>query len=171
MSFHFPLIKAILRPLFLITIFLNFASFAFAAPGNLDPTFGMGGKVTTAVGTEDRGNAMVLQPDGKIVVGGRTRPGATRYDFALARYNADGSLDTSFGTGGTVLTSLNRATAPEDEILALVLQPDGKIIAVGSARAASGAFISTGIVRYNPNGSLDSSFGNGGIVLINRVVD
>ena len=143
-----------------------------AAPGDLDPSFGAGGKVSTPIATEDRGNAMVLQPDGKLVVGGRSRPGATRFDFALARYNPDGSLDPTFGNGGAVLTSLERAGAPDDEIHALALQPDGKIIAVGSAVTfGSGALISTGIVRYNPDASLDPTFGNGGIVLIDRAVN
>ena len=138
-----------------------------AAPGDLDPSFGVGGKVSTPIETEDRGNAMVLQPDGKLVLGGRSRPGATRFDFALARYNPDGSLDPTFGIGGAVLTSLERAGAPDDEIFALALQPDGKTIAVGSAVTfGSGALISSGIVRYNPDGSLDPTFGSGGIVLI-----
>ena len=82
-----------------VTSSLLLAATVLAAPGDLDPTFGSGGKVQFAVGSEDRGNAMLLHPDGKIVVGGRSRPGATRYDFALARFNADGSLDTGFGSG------------------------------------------------------------------------
>lgn len=137
----------------------------------LDPSFGGDGQVQTAVGTEDRGNAMVLQPDGKIVVAGRTRPGAVRFDFALARYNADGSLDTTFGGGdGTVITSLS-ALASDDEALALALQPNGKIIAVGSMRNTGGGLIASGVIRYNADGTLDSTFGNGGIAIVDRAVD
>jgi len=159
--------------IFVSALFCVFFSFgeAFGAAGDLDATFGAGGKVQTSVGTEDRGNAMVLQTDGKIVVGGRTRPGAVRFDFALARYNADGTLDTSFGNGGTVLTSLSQPNGSDDEILALALQPDGKIIAVGSQRSSSGALVATGVVRYNPNGSLDTTFGTGGILIIDRGVN
>ena len=139
-------------------------------PGTLDPSFGVSGKVQTAVGTEDRGNAMVLQPDGKIVVAGKTRPGAVRFDFALARYNVDGSLDSNFGTAGRVITSLS-TLASDDEAWALALQPNGKIIAVGSMRNTGGGLVATGVVRYNPDGSLDPSFGTGGIVLLERAVD
>jgi len=141
-----------------------------AAPGDLDPTFGAGGKVTTAVGVEDRASASVLQADGKIVVGGRSRPGAGSYDFALARYNPDGSLDATFGSGGRVLTSLNRANAPDDEIHALSIQPDGKIVAVGTVKSSGGGLEATGIVRYHPNGTLDTSFGVGGILFVDAGV-
>lgn len=171
MSFHLSPVTTILRQAFQITILLIFHVAAFAAPGDLDATFGAGGKVQTSVGTEDRGNAMVLQPDGKIVVCGRSRPGAVRFDFALARYNQDGSLDTSFGTGGTVITSLAQPNGADDECLALALQPDGKLVAVGSQRSSGGALTATGIIRYNPNGTLDTTFGTGGIVILQRGVN
>src|SRR5437868_14905206 len=81
---------------------LALALSAYAAPGDLDPTFGSGGKVGTAIGSgHDDANAMVLQPDGKIVAGGWTVSGAN-YLFGLARYNSNGTLDTSFGSGGIV---------------------------------------------------------------------
>ena len=75
----------------------------------------------TTVGTEDdRGNAMVLQPDGKIVVAGKTRQGPVRFDFALVRYNPGGSPDATFGTGGTVVTSLGFSGGTDDEPWALL---------------------------------------------------
>jgi uncharacterized delta-60 repeat protein len=85
-------------------VLLGFCTFAAAAPGDFDPTFGGDGLVVSNVGTEDRANAMVLQPDGKIVVAGRSREGRSFPDYALVRYNTDGSFDTSFGTGGKVRT-------------------------------------------------------------------
>src|SRR6266545_3091173 len=119
------------------------------APGDLDPTFGAGGKVTTVFGGDSRAYALVLQPNGKLVAAG---VGPNR--FALARYNPDGSLDTSFGAGGKVTTPIGAANA-------LVLQPDGKLVAAGSNYISPSDFV---LVRYNPNGSLDTSFGVGGKV-------
>src|SRR3954471_2526926 len=86
----------------------NMHGAAAAAPqasGDLDPTFGTGGKVSTEFGsTLDQVNAMVIQPDGKILAAGAAWPGSPgRAHFALARYNANGMLDAGFGTGGTAL--------------------------------------------------------------------
>ena len=141
------------------------------APGALDPSFGNGGMVQIAMGTEDRANAMVLQPDGKLVVAGKTRLGAVRFDYVIARFNTNGSLDTTFGTGGKVVTSLGFQGGSDDEAIALALQPNGKLVAVGNARGSSGGFVATGVVRYNSNGTLDQTFGTGGITLIQRSVD
>jgi uncharacterized delta-60 repeat protein len=76
---------------------------AMAAPGDLDPTFDGDGKVTTDFGGDNLGYAVAVQPDGKIVVAGHSNSGGT-YDFAVARYNADGSPDTTFGASGVVTT-------------------------------------------------------------------
>jgi uncharacterized delta-60 repeat protein len=97
-------------------------------------------------------NAVAVQPDGKILAAGATFVGGVGNEWALARYNGDGSLDASFGTGGLVITDI----APE--IIDLALQPDGKIVAGGRG---SGNFA---LARYNPDGSLDTSFGTGGKV-------
>ncbi len=156
---------------FFVGLFLAVTGLTNGAPADLDPSFGVGGRVQASVGAEDRAFASVLQPDGKIVVGGRARTNRNFPDFVLARFLPNGSLDASFGTGGIVITNLNRATAPQDEIDALVLQPDGKIVAVGSARTTGGALVSTGIVRYETNGALDPTFGAGGIVLLDAAVD
>jgi uncharacterized delta-60 repeat protein len=134
-----------------------FALARYLPDGNLDTSFGVGGKLTTDFARGDsRATALVLQPDGKLVAAG-TAQGVTGHDFALVRYNTDGSLDTSFGNGGRVLTDFTGGT---DEVTALVLQPDGKLVAGGSTSAnATGDFA---LARYNPNGSLDTSFGDGG---------
>lgn len=93
--------------------------------GSLDPTFGTGGVAITDFGGNDRINALVLQDDGKPVAGGFSFAGD---DMALARYGTDGSLDSSFGTGGLVTTDLAGA---DDRIHGLVLQDDGKVVAAG----------------------------------------
>ncbi len=157
--------RAILRRIFQFTILLSFTGFAFAAPGDLDPTFGTGGRVQVSVGSEALAYAAVLQPDGKIIVGGKARTNRNYADFILARFNPDGNLDPTFGTGGVVSTNLNITSAPRYEIHAIALQPDGKIVATGSVRTTGGSLVSTGIVRYNPNGSLDTTFGSGGIII------
>lgn len=132
--------------------------------GGLDPSFGNAGKVSTAFdngGRSDEAQAVAVQPDGKILVAGASDQGASGYDFALARYNADGTLDASFGHGGRVTTTFGNG---DDKAHALLLQPDGKIVvAGGSNQGASGNDFA--LARYLPSGSLDASFGSGGKVL------
>src|SRR4029077_3317637 len=105
---------------------------ALGAAGDLDATFGSGGRLATDfAGNQDQVSALVLQPDGKLVAAGRTSTGplfgnSAGFDFGLARYNPDGSLDTSFGVGGKVTTDF---AGDFDGATALVLQPDGKLIA------------------------------------------
>ena len=132
---------------------------AQAEPGALDPSFGTGGKVTTAVAPTDSGAlALARQADGKLVAAGY---GSTGYneDFALARYNADGSLDTSFNGTGKVTTAIGPGA---DYAEALALQPDGKFVAAGWS--FNGSDRDFALTRYNPDGSLDTSFGTGGKV-------
>jgi uncharacterized delta-60 repeat protein len=120
---------------------------------DLDSSFGSAGKVTTDVtGRYEEVRALVIEPDGQIVAAGVAGTGVDQ-DFALARYNLDGSLDRTFGTGGVVITDFSGGS---DAAWALVLQPDGKLVAAG---VASGDF---GLVRYNADGSLDVGFGIGG---------
>jgi len=131
----------------------------YNANGSLDTSFGTGGKVTTAIGSvDDEVFALVRQPDGKLVAAGYTS-GANSTAFALVRYNADGSLDTGFGTGGKVTTAIGSI---DDEVFALVLQPDGKLVAAGYTSGASNTAFA--LVRYNASGSPDASFGTGGKV-------
>lgn len=128
--------------------------------GGLDPSFGSGGRVSTAFGPgADKVYALLLQPDGKIVLAGDSSQGANGSDFALARYNADGSLDASFGNGGKVLTAVGSDGARET-VYGLALQTVGgaaRIVAVGG----EGDFIAAGC---RADGTLDASFGTGGIV-------
>src|SRR5262245_39175424 len=139
--------------------------------GLLDPTFGVGGKVLTNFA----GAAFdtVVQPDGKFVAIGQSA-GFGESDFNVMRFNADGSPDLTFGTGGQVLTDFRDlgggTLAPgsqyafsRDVANDVTLQPDGKIVVVGHAGDFSGSGSSDGwrIARYNADGSLDTTFGNG----------
>jgi uncharacterized delta-60 repeat protein len=133
--------------------------------GALDTSFDSDGKVTTPIGTgDDGGRAMALQADGKIVVGGYTDAGvSTHWDFALVRYNTDGSLDNTFGVNGKVVTPMG---AGDDAIAAILIQSDGKIVAAGDADTTSlgsGVFV-IALARYDDTGALDATFGTGGKV-------
>ena len=124
--------KLNLTKIFLATILTfslsNLQSPAWAADGELDTTFGTGGKVTTAVGLgDDEAFSVVLQSDGKIVAAGYSYNGSN-YVFAVDRYNIDGSLDTTFDTDGKVTTAVGLG---EDFAISVVLQSDGKIVAAG----------------------------------------
>jgi uncharacterized delta-60 repeat protein/uncharacterized repeat protein (TIGR01451 family) len=134
--------------------------------GTLDVTFGIGGKVTTDFGLFpfEWAHAVVLQPDGKIVVAGTATPQPGPFDFAVARYNLNGTLDTTFGTGGKVTTDLAPPFGSTDFAYAAALQADGKIVVGGFS---SGNGLDFALVRYTANGSLDGTFGSGGRVLTN----
>jgi uncharacterized delta-60 repeat protein len=141
---------------------IKFAVARYNTNGSLDTTFGTGGKLTTFIGGNScDGFAVVIQPDGKIIVGGDSYQG-TSYDFTLARYNSNGSLDRSFGSGGIVTTSLSSA---DDMISALALQPDGKILAAGLANFSS-SNTDFAVVRYTTDGLLDSTFGTNGVSIV-----
>ncbi len=127
--------------------------------GSLDTSFGMGGKVITPIGSgDDFANSVAIQSDGKIVAAG-SRVKGTSSDFAVLRYNTDGSLDTAFGVGGKATTPIGTSGGSANSV---VIQTDGKIIAIGSG--VVGSAYNFALVRYNIDGSLDSSFGTGGKV-------
>ncbi len=142
----------------------DFALIRLDRDGQLDPTFGDGGRVLTDFsGTADTAYALAIQPDGKIVAAGTTTGAGTASDFALARYNADGSLDASFGTAGKVTTALGNDA---DTAYAIVLQADGKLVVGGdSNRSSSTTGIDFALVRYTAAGALDPTFGSAGIAL------
>ena len=135
---------------------LLFALARYNADGSLDTTFDSDGKVT--------GNffgliyAIALQSDGRIVVAGTSYNLATSNDFALSRFHANGSLDTSFGTSGTVQTDFSGL---EDSALALIILPGGDFVALGYA-ATNVTGIDLALARYHSDGSPDSTFGSGG---------
>lgn len=136
------------------------------ADGTFDTTFGTNGIARTPIGNgEDIANAMVLQPDGRIVVAGTSVIDNDRHDFVIARYTNAGALDPTFGTGGFTTT----AVGPGDDVAyALTLMPWGRFIAAGSERISTSAGgTDLALVSYNADGSIDRFFGDLGIVKLN----
>jgi len=147
----------------------DFALARFFTNGTLDPSFGTGGKVVTDfAGSDDGVMGVALQADGKIVAGGwavvnnvsSSLTSVGRSNFALARYNSNGTLDTTFGTGGKITTAVGNYHA---QGVAVGIEPDGKIVLAGSAIGADFGW-DFAVARYNSNGTLDSSFGTNGTV-------
>jgi uncharacterized delta-60 repeat protein len=135
---------------------------AWGSPGTLDRSFDGDGKVLTnfATATSEETSALALQRDGRVVVAGRARVGG-RWQLALARYREDGSLDPTFDGDGKVLTDVPASS--DEEAQAVALQPDGKIVAAGFGGSGSAGRLV--LARYRENGSLDPTFGTGGIVV------
>ena len=126
--------------------------------GTLDNTFGTNGLVITQVGMQvtSTGDLAIQSSDGKIVIGGSSSDGVTNEQFTLVRYNTDGSLDTSFGTNGVVVTPIGAIS----RIKSIKIQADGQIVAGGLTNIESD-FV---VARYNSaDGSLDTSFNTDGI--------
>jgi uncharacterized delta-60 repeat protein len=133
-------------------------------PGDADRSFAGTGSVSTNFAdffaTESRGRGMVLQRDGKIVVAGYALIGGD-YDFALVRYNVDGSLDSSFNGSGKVVTDFG---GPNEYGSAVAVQSDGKIVVAGYLNKGNAVYYDYdfAVARYNPNGSLDLTFNGTG---------
>jgi uncharacterized delta-60 repeat protein len=145
--------------------FYDFAAARYNADGTLDTTFGAAhtGKVVVDFSADfDQATAVVVQSDGKILLTGMATVGFNA-NFAMVRLNANGSLDSAFGSGGKVTTELADAYA---ESSAVALQADGKILLAGYANSFMTGMSDAAVVRYNANGSVDSSFGSGGVRLI-----
>ena len=145
--------------LFIITAVFSTTAHTRAADGDLDATFGTGGKVSTDVGASfDSANNAAQQTDGKIVTVGTTRNTDTDPDnFLMVRYNTNGSLDTTFGTNGTVIIINGTGTADFGTATGIDFQADGKILV---------SMIKNKIFRFNQNGSSDTTFGTNGALTI-----
>lgn len=138
----------------------SFGLVRYNTDGTLDNAFGTAGKTTTSCGPGNNvARAIIIQPDGKIVVAGN-QENQTYSQFAVARYNTNGTLDNTFGSGGKVLTHLDYGF---DLAYAVAIQTDGKIVAAGVSYDTlfNAEF---GVVRYNTNGTLDNTFGGTGKV-------
>jgi len=149
----------------LFTFAGNFQVVRYNSNGSLDRSFGNGGIVTTTFPEGSYAFDVALQPDGKIIAAGTVfvdfNPGEmSDTDFALARYNSDGSLDTTFGNGGMVTTDF---FGNKDDAFSILIQPDGKIVAVGSANDPA-TFYDFAAARYLSNGTIDTTFGVAGKV-------
>jgi uncharacterized delta-60 repeat protein len=136
----------------------KFALARYDTDGALDTTFSTNGKVTTGFTDGGSANAVAIQSDGKIVAAGIVEGGA----FGLARYDIDGALDATFGTGGTVITDVSSGW---DEANGVAIQANGKIVVAGRATPGSPWRPWFALARYRPDGTLDTSFGDGGTVL------
>lgn len=132
----------------------DYALVGLDAAGRRDRSFGQRGRVLTGIEYWDVGFGAALQSDGKVVVAGTSAPFGGEESFVLLRYLEDGSLDPDFGAGGVVVTDFG----DEGEAYAVAIQPDGKIVAAGGAEHA------VALARYLSDGTLDSSFGAGGLV-------
>ena len=146
----------------------DFAVARYNDDGSLDTTFGSGGYTTTDfVGDDDSVNDLAIQSDGKIVaVGDVDTNGATSNDFGLARYNADGSLDTTFDGDGRVMTDIDPTVfSSQDAAASVALEGDGQIVVAGYSAIRyttySTSLYDFAVARYNTDGSLDASFGSG----------
>src|SRR5215475_1919847 len=151
-------------------LFANFALARFNADGTLDASFGTGGIVTTGFGVSAEATSAVVQADGKIVAAGEANLDGGE-SFALARYNSNGTLDTTFGTGGKVGTAFASGSASYTQAFSVAVQPDGRIVAAGYTEIGACLFnglelpcFDFAVARYNSNGTLDAGFGTGGRV-------
>ncbi|MEW6476677.1 MAG: hypothetical protein AB1679_30830 [Actinomycetota bacterium] len=126
--------------------------------GGLDPTFGGDGWATAAFGRGSSVDAMVVQPDGKIVVAGRVS--GSKVNVALARFLPDGSLDPHFGAAGMVETNLDGDIMVGDA----AVTPDGHLLVAGTKHGTGADAIRGVLLRYRPDGTLEPSFGTGGVV-------
>jgi uncharacterized delta-60 repeat protein len=142
-------------------VLTSFATAAVAASGELDPTFGDGGIARTSFGGSAE-SALARQPDGKLVVAGAVGATPDATTIGVARFDTSGVLDPTFNGTGQVTTDVG---AFHDGAVQVLIQPDGKIVVVGTtATVADGSDADIVVVRYNDDGTLDGGFGSGGIV-------
>jgi uncharacterized delta-60 repeat protein len=139
-----------------------FVTIRYDDKGKLDTEFGKGGMVITKIGEgRDRAYSSILQPDGKIIVGG-TSYRINDSDFVMVRYEADGKRDMTFGNKGIV--KQNFKSRYQNQIFSLSMTIEGKILAAGSSfNGKTTDFI---IAKFLPNGNVDNSFGKGGVSIL-----
>ncbi len=136
----------------------------------LDNTFGTNGTVTAFIAggdsDYDEGQSVALQSDGKIVVAGWSTDSQARYEFAVARFDVDGALDNTFGTNGTARVPIAGGNMDNDKAYSVAIQADGKIVLAGFSPDTTGGteYVAFALARFNPNGTLDNTFGTNGTV-------
>lgn len=146
---------------FIFTYICGLLVYVYAAPGDLDRSFGVEGIVRTTFvsGSDLRGS--VFQPDGKFIQVGSIGQASSDYDFYVVRFNSDGSLDTTFDGDGTAVITVSTR---EDRATNVAVQADGKIVVSGYSREASSSY-NFAVVRLNSDGSPDLAFDGDGIVI------
>ncbi len=139
----------------------DFALARYNTDGNLDNTFNDDGKLSFNFDTGSAfGTSLALQTDGKLVISGYTASGNVN-DFAMARINSNGTLDATFGNDGKIITII---TPYDDKSYSVAIQSDEKIVVAGFATTAN-PYYKFAVVRYQPDGTLDGTFGEDGIVI------
>lgn len=143
----------------------SFAVVRLLANGTPDPTFANNGlsERSVAGNINPEIHALALQADGRIVGAGQIRFTGQEFDIAVLRYLSDGGADPTFGDGGLVTTDFS---ARADKANSVVVQPDGRILVAGQSLGAASSSSDFALVRYKSDGSLDTTFGNGGKVLV-----
>ena len=145
----------------------DFAIARYNSDGTLDTSFGSGGKVSTNFNdADDAAYAVAFDASGNLLVAGsaKTDRDNGHDDFALVRYTSAGVLDTTFGTNGTVVTDFDGGN---DKAFSVTTDASGKILVAGSADSPGVFGDDFAIVRYNADGTLDTTFGTGGKVVTN----
>jgi uncharacterized delta-60 repeat protein len=138
--------------------------------GSPDTGFNSTGRVRLSLGGNvDQVHAIALQPDGKILVAGSTFINTSAQHFAVVRFNANGSADTTFGGGdGIVITPIGSGTFPRNVITGMAVQADGRIVVAGNGNDGGNSTNNViRLARYLSNGDLDPTFGSGGVVSTN----
>ncbi len=136
----------------------NFTLIRYNTSGALDSTFGAGGIVVTNMGVTSVGRGIAMQPaTGKIVLVGNSGPGVS-FHLTIARYNLDGTLDGTFGTNGIVTT----VVGTQSYATSVAIQQGGKIVVAGASQQSYSKWL---LARYTMNGTLDTTFGTGGITI------
>lgn len=150
-----------MKKVLIALLVLSFAKI-YSQDQNLDSSFGEGGKVLTNInGITEKAYDLVIQSDEKIVIAGYTYSEISGNDFICIRYNSDGSLDGTFGTGGIATFDLQLGS--DDIAYSIDIEMSGKLILAGYSDDGSNK--EGALIRVNTDGTIDESFGNSGVVL------
>ncbi len=145
-----------------VTALIFVFQLTFSQGGMLDDTFASGGKLYLDFGSyESEITSVITQPDKKIIAAGVFHNHGTNQKYFIVRYNVDGSVNSTFGVEGMVVNPFEE----RPRINSLLLQPDGKILAMGTIYSDGAEYSKSFLVRYNPNGTLDENFGSQGFII------
>jgi uncharacterized delta-60 repeat protein len=160
-SYKSVLFSLLIFTFIIFTFIYAFSSPVYAAPGDLDRSFGVGGIVKTPFMEANSIDASTIQPDGKVIVVGSIRQPDFNRDFYVLRFNGNGSFDTTFGVNGKLIIVISNR---DERASGVTLQADGKIIVVGTSRDSSANY-NFATARLNQNGTLDTTFNTNGFAI------